>query len=146
MRPIGLGLLAWAGAMGLGLWLLGCAGRAETARYEPDRLPSWILAEWARAQEEMLQLPDLREDPRRFGADEWNWVQLETEFWAIDERFRAMKLRGATEVLDGRIIICCGDPEVVRHEAFHAILWRMGDPRFEIHYPELRSYDPKEGR
>lgn len=123
-------------ALAIAVLACGCAGRSETMRYEPSTIPAWVLDEWAAAQEEMLSLDDLRQDPRRYGPERWYWVQLETEFWSVDELYRPIKLRGATNIHAGQIIVCCGDREVVRHEAFHAILFLMGDPRYELHYPE----------
>lgn len=111
------------------------AGRAETNRYGSEP-PAWILQEWSAAQEELLTLPDLKADPRRFPASDWSWVQFESEF-----RMAGQRLKGGTNVVTGEIFICCGDRETVRHEAFHAILWKMGDPRYAIHYPELRRQE-----
>lgn len=108
-------------------------------RCEPGRLPDWIEEEWRRAQDELLELPDLTDDPRRFDPDEWSWVQMEEAFsYADADTGKRERAGGLTLFASRQILICCGDRETVRHEAFHAILWRMGDPRFLIHYPELR--------
>lgn len=123
----------------LALLTASCAGRIETMRYTSATIPSWVLEEWSNAQEELLELGNLPEDPRRFGPYEWNWVQMEKPFTYTDmdtgERSRA---GGLTLFVSKQILICCGNREIVRHEAFHAILWKMNDPRYELHYPELR--------
>ena len=121
------------------LVLSGCAGRVETARYAPGELPSWILEEWRNAQEELLELPELTQDPRRFSPYSWEWVQLDRQFWFTGEDGARILVKGLTQPRAGQIIICCGDRETVRHEAFHAILARMRDPRHREHYPELRQ-------
>lgn len=118
---------------------VGCAGRRETMRYAPGRMPPWILEKWRRAQEELLELPDLRDDPRRFGPDEWSWVQMEKAFSYTDaDTGKRERVGGLTLFESRQILVCCGDRETVRHEAFHAMLWRMGDPRYALHYSELR--------
>lgn len=112
---------------------------AETARYDRGtELPSWILEEWTNAQDELLELEDLSEDPRRYGPEIWNWIEMDSEFVLVTLT-GTVKYKGLTNPNNMTIIVCCSDRETVRHEAFHAILWAMKDPRYEMHYPELRS-------
>lgn len=124
----------------LALVLSGCAGRSETMRYTSTTIPPWILKEWSTAQDELLEFDNLEQDPRRFGPYEWNWIQLKEPFSiTVSDARERMVLRGFTMWEAKQIIICCGDRETVRHEAFHAILWRMGDPRYALHYPDLKE-------
>ena len=116
-----------------------CASRIETMRYTSDTIPKWILEEWDVAQYELLQLPSISADPRRFSPYEWEWIQMEQEFWVTDDDGERKRVLGWTQPSAKQIIICCGDRTVVRHEAFHAILWRMHDPRYKMHYPELKE-------
>lgn len=114
----------------------GCASRSESMVYAPDEIPRWILEEWSNAQQELLRLPDIPDDPRRYHAQSWHWVQLDREFVHAGG---SEWLRGATIFPSKEIIVCCGYRETVRHEAFHAILRLMGDKRYAIHYPDLRK-------
>lgn len=122
----------------------GCSSKAPvwriTVGYEMNQLPQWVIDEWHNAQDELLRLPNIPQDPRRFSPDEWEWVHLQGPFW-VDwtEDGDRIKVRGTTRFDAKEILICCGDRETVRHEAFHAILWKMGDSRYERHYPELRK-------
>ena len=123
--------------------------RRETAIYDSNNLPEWIIKEWGKAQKELLELDNLKQDPRRFGPEQWKWVQLEKpfvdNFSRADKNFRLQSrtLLGIT-LIDRdppEIIICCGNKETVRHEAVHAILWMMGDlERYDMHYPEFKEY------
>lgn len=128
-----------AAVAALVLLFSGCVGRTETARYTSTTIPPWILKEWSNAQDELLELPDLTQDPRRFGPYEWDWIQLDSPFYFTDETGKRELLRGLTQWKTHQIIICCGDRSVVRHEAFHAILMQMDDTRFMQHYPDLRK-------
>ena len=114
----------------------GCASRSESMVYTPDTIPKWILDEWSNAQQELLRLPNLKSDPRAYHAQDWKWVQLDQEFVHAGG---SQWLRGVTIFPTREIIVCCGYRETVRHEAFHAILRLMEDPRYPIHYPELKE-------
>jgi hypothetical protein len=108
-------------------------------RYTSTTIPPWVLEEWSNAQDELLELPNLLQDPRRFGPYEWDWMQMDKPFYFTDETGRRERVYGLTQWKTKQIIICCGNRESVRHEAFHAILMKMDDQRFMIHYPELRK-------
>lgn len=122
------------------IFLTSCAGRVETMRYTKDTLPSWILDEWRNAQDEILALePPVSRDPRSISPYRYDWIQLEKPFMYTTDDGRR-RLNGLYDGATNEIIICCGYRETVRHEAFHAILDAIGDPRWTMHYPELKPF------
>ena len=132
-------LVSLTGSMLIVLFALsGCASRSESMVYTPETLPPWIVAEWRNAQDELLSLPDITGDPRRVSPYHFKWVQLETPFFHNRD---AEILYGVYDHTGGKreIIVCCGRKDTVRHEAVHAILHTLGDPRYQIHYPEIKE-------
>lgn len=122
------------------LFLTSCAGRVETMMYTQETLPAWILAEWENAQDEILALePPVSHDPRSISAYSYSWVQLEKPFLYTTNTERKM-LNGLYNPDTNEIIVCCGYKETVRHEAFHAILHAINDPRWRTCYPYLKPY------
>lgn len=124
--------------------LFGCAGRSESMVYTPDTLPPWIVKEWRNAQDELLMLPDIPGDPRRISPYQFEWVQLEQPFYYTvkqNGQYSRERLFGVYDHDTERkqIIVCCGRKKTVRHEAVHAILHVLGDPRYQIHYPEFKE-------
>ncbi len=124
--------------------LSGCAGRSESMVYTPQTLPPWIVEEWENAQDELLELPgiELYGDPRSISPHRFHWVQLETPFYHNVKRGQKRELlNGVYDHTSGKreIIVCCGYKKTVRHEAAHAILHQLGDPRYKVHYPELKE-------
>lgn len=117
--------------------LMGCAGHGyapkETMRLS-GRLPLWVLYEWSAAQYELDQLdPRVPGDPYKVTPYDFDWIYFDGPFWIQNHDGSRQEVSGATFFLSNEIMICCGRKETVRHEAWHAILSKLGDPRYPLH-------------
>lgn len=111
------------------LLLAGCAARVPFSAFPGEPLPGYILAAWAQAQDELLELePPLASDPRRVPPYLFTWIEQTRAHRCGDG---AASFGGCFSVREpDHVIQFMRDHEVIVHEAKHAIAYAAGDPRW----------------
>lgn len=110
-----------------------CLLRCE-ATTSPDAIPDHVRAEWAIAQQRVEAHYD---EPRaRFiHPEQFGWRVKSDLFWCGD-----ILANGCFSTPSGTITYNRHVPEVIRHEAGHAILWKLNHPDWRCweHWNEER--------
>ena len=120
-------------AAALLLWLAACNTPTGPSGDSLEGVKPWMHAYWAQAQRELKAMPI---PPRK---DPFSVSITRIKFRGEPEWFMCGSIKTAGCFHDGGPLIryYVGAPEVIRHEAKHAILWALGDARYHcIEHPE----------
>ena len=129
---------------GMAILILAACGADSPSSPTASSLSPVVLSEWAIAQQNLA--PYVGGRASSVTPDAFRWIEHGGKFPCPPDpepRFNGCFLPDAPG--GPRIEFDATAPSIVRHEGGHAILWALGDPRWDCFEHDLRSnpnYEP----